>query len=64
MILGSYGEAIKNDNAELIKSHSEIPSFESHEILSGIIVLFFIIHVVGVIKHYVVTKENTLKRII
>ncbi len=64
MILGGYGEALQSGNYELIKSHSEIPPLKGHSVLALIMMILLFLHVIGVIKHYVLTKENTLKRII
>ena len=63
MILGGYGDALSNGNAELIKPHSEIGPLGAHSLMSVILIIFIVMHVVGVIKHYFLTKENTLKRI-
>jgi cytochrome b561 len=63
LVMGGYGEALKKNNPDLIKNSSEIASLEAHEIMALMMILLLLIHVIGVIKHYVVTKENTLKRI-
>lgn len=63
MITGGYGDALSNADSELIKPHGEIPALKVHELISIIIMVFLFLHVVGVIKHYILTKENTLKRI-
>lgn len=34
-----------------------------HNLLTILTILFIVLHVVGVVKHYIFTKENTLKRI-
>lgn len=63
MIVGGYGEAIKSGNSELIINRNKIAPIKGHAILTSILMLLFVMHVIGVIKHYVVMKENTLKRI-
>lgn len=64
MALGGYGEALQNGNYELIKSPNEIPPLKAHSILALLMMVLLVLHVLGVIKHYMLTKENTLKRII
>lgn len=64
MILGGYGEALQSGNYEMIKSHNEISPLKGHSVLALIMMILLFLHVIGVIKHYVLTKENTLKRII
>ncbi|MEM7372553.1 MAG: cytochrome b/b6 domain-containing protein [Bacteroidota bacterium] len=63
LIFGGYGEAISNGNLALIIDRSEILSLKGHGIMAFILMVFFVIHVIGVAKHYIVTKENTLRRI-
>lgn len=63
MVLGGYGEAISNANSELIINRNEILPLKGHGIMALILMLLFAMHVVGVIKHYIVIKENSLKRI-
>ena len=63
MILGGYGEALKTGNPKLILGHEEIPPLKGHGIMALLLMVLFVVHVVGVIKHYIITKENTLKRI-
>ncbi|NOQ73478.1 MAG: hypothetical protein GQ574_15845 [Crocinitomix sp.] len=64
MILGGYGEALQTGNIDVIKSHSEIASLKPHGIMALIMMILLILHVVGVVKHLILKKENTLKRII
>lgn len=64
MIFGGYGEAVQSGNLELIKTHAEIPPLKGHGILALLMMILFVLHVIGVVKHYILTKENTLKRII
>lgn len=63
MILGGYGEALSGGDAELIKPHAEIAPLKPHGIMAVIMMVLLVLHVVGVIKHFILTKENTLKRI-
>ena len=62
MGLGGYVDALKGGGAELIKPHAEIPPLKPHGIMAFIMMVLLVMHVIGVIKHYIVTKENTLKR--
>lgn len=64
LIVGGYGEALQSNNFELIKSPEEITPLKGHGIIAALMMILFALHVIGVIKHYVITKENTLKRII
>lgn len=63
MIVGGYGDAISSENYELILNRSEIPPIKGHGIMAMILMVLFGMHVIGVAKHYILTKENTLKRI-
>lgn len=63
MAFGGYGDAISQGSSELIKPHEEIPPLKPHGILAFIMMVLLVLHVVGVIKHFILTKENTLKRI-
>lgn len=63
MVLGGYGDALQTNNFELIKDSGEIPSLKPHGIMATILILLLVMHVIGVLKHYIFTKENTLKRI-
>ena len=64
LVLGGYGEALRSGNTNLIVPGDEIPPLKGHEIMALIMMFLLIMHVIGVIKHYLVMKENTLKRII
>lgn len=64
MILGGYGEALKSGTIDMVKAHSEIPSLKPHGIMATIMMILLIMHVVGFIKHLILKKENTLKRIL
>lgn len=63
MVLGGYGDALSSGDHTLIKPHSEIPPLKGHSIMALIMMVLLVLHVIGVIKHYILTKENTLKRI-
>ncbi len=64
MITTGYGDALLTGNINLIKPHEESLPLESHEILATIMMLTLALHIIGVIKHKILTKENTIKRII
>jgi len=64
MILGGYGEALKTGIVDTIKPHSEIQPLKPHGIMATIMMILLIMHIVGFIKHLILKKENTLKRII
>lgn len=63
MLLGGYGNALINGSGEFIQSKDEIRPLKGHAILAMILMVLFVMHVLGVVKHYLKTKENTLKRI-
>ncbi len=64
MVLGGYVEALKTGNIDIVKSHSEIPPLKPHGIMATIMVILLVMHVVGFVKHLILKKENTLKRIL
>ncbi len=64
MVLGGYGEALSSGNSELIINREEILPLKGHGIMALILMLLFAMHVIGVIKHRIVMKENTLKRVL
>lgn len=64
MLLGGYTEALQSNAPELIKNRSEIAPMKVHGITSLIMMILLVLHVLGVLKHYIFTKENTLKRIV
>jgi len=63
MIIGGYGDALQTGNLSLIIPHEEIPPLKAHALLAYLTMLLVVMHIVGVVKHFVFTKENTLKRI-
>jgi cytochrome b561 len=62
MILGGYADAISTGDVALVLEPSAIPPLKGHELMVTILMLLLLAHVGGVIKHYALTKENTLKR--
>jgi cytochrome b561 len=64
LIIGGYVNAFEIQNPELIKNENDISSMKAHGILSLIMMVLLVVHVVGVVKHYIATKENTLQRIL
>ncbi|MCL6266915.1 cytochrome b [Flagellimonas myxillae] len=64
MVLGGYVDALKSGNLDLILSNTELASLKAHGLLATIMMILLVLHVVGVMKHYLLTKENTLKRIL
>lgn len=64
MVIGGYAEAIKTEDINQIKVESQIPALKAHGIMATIMMLLLIMHIIGFIKHLLLKKENTLKRII
>ena len=63
MVLGGYGDALTNGNPELIVNREEIQPLKGHGLMALVLILLLVMHIIGVIKHYILLKENTLKRI-
>lgn len=63
IFMGRYAEALQTSNSELIERPINISALKAHGIMATIMMLLLLLHVIGVIKHYISTKENTLKRI-
>ena len=64
LTIGGYGKVIQTGSLELLRSSDEvIPSLKAHSLTALLLMALFVLHVIGVIKHYLFTKENTLKRI-
>ncbi len=63
MVLGGYGDALLNGAPELMKPHGEIPPLKAHGLLATIIMILLAFHVAGVVKHFILRKENMFKRI-
>ena len=64
MLSGGYINALESKNTELINQRENIKPLEAHGITSFILMILLLVHIAGVIKHYIKTKENTLKRIL
>ena len=62
MFLGGYVDALKKSVPELIQMRNEIMPLKGHGALAMIMMLLLVMHVIGVIKHYFLAKENALKR--
>ncbi len=63
MIIGGYGDALQTGDLTLIKAHDEIGPLKAHALAAYLTMALVVLHVIGVLKHFVLTKENTLKRI-
>jgi cytochrome b561 len=63
MILGGYGDAISTEDPSLILNHEDILPLKAHGTLAVITLVLLVMHIGGVIKHYISYKENTLRRI-
>ncbi len=64
MLTGNNIEAFISGNIDKIASPEDMPLLKYHVLIIAFLLLLLIIHIIGVIKHYIFTKENTLKRII
>lgn len=64
MIFGGYAEAIMNNTPNVILPKNDITPLKAHALFSTLFMLLFLSHVIGIVKHYLKTKENTIKRII
>ena len=64
MQFGGYADAFDNLNPSLIMDKSDLPQLMAHEWLAKITIFLAVLHVVGVIKHWIFKKENTLHRIV
>ncbi|MDC3253207.1 cytochrome b/b6 domain-containing protein [Crocinitomicaceae bacterium] len=64
MILGGYGTALKTGTLDAVQPHNEIAPLKSHGIMAVIMMVLLMMHVVGFLKHWILKKENTLKRIL
>ena len=62
MIIGDYVLALRLGVSEMILPREDIVSLKAHGLLATIMIALLVLHVLGVIKHYILTKENTLKR--
>lgn len=64
MFVGNYLNAFSSGNINDIVSPKDIPLLKYHVLIIAFLIILFIMHIVGVIKHYIFNKENTLKRIV
>jgi len=60
---GGYLAAFSGNDPAMILPADEIIPLKIHGLMSLLTMLLLLMHVVGVAKHYFITKENTLKRI-
>jgi cytochrome b561 len=63
VILGGLGEAIKSGDYNLLPKTLDVPPLVAHGFLAQILIALLLLHIAGVIMHYIKTKENTLNRI-
>ena len=63
MIIGGYGDALQTGDLTLIQAHENIPPLKAHALAAYLTMVPVGLHIIGVVKHFVLTKENTLKRI-
>ncbi|WP_343670637.1 cytochrome b/b6 domain-containing protein [Chitinophaga sp.] len=64
VILGALGQAIRAGNYTLLPNNLDVPSLAPHQVLAKLLIALLIVHIVGVVNHYIKLKENTLKRIL
>ncbi|MBD81006.1 MAG: hypothetical protein CL840_18960 [Crocinitomicaceae bacterium] len=64
LITGGYGEALSTNSPDSIMERGTIAPLKPHGLMSVLMMLLLVMHIVGVVKHYIVKKENTLRRII
>jgi cytochrome b561 len=62
--IGGYGIALDAQDVQHIVNIDFLPSLKTHTALAYLTMLLVALHIVGVVKHYVLVKENSLKRII
>jgi len=63
MFQAGFSDALQTADPSKI-SDKDLPSLKAHGTMSFILIGLVVLHIIGVIKHYILTKENTLKRII
>ena len=56
-------EAFKSGDYKLMPEHIDLPATSGHWFFAMLLIFLIVLHIVGVIKHYLLTKENTIKRI-
>lgn len=64
MILGGYGDALSSDNADLIMERGDIMPLKGHGFLAFTLMILFVMHIIGIIKHYFLQKELVIKRML
>lgn len=62
IVMGGYLDILFNAT-ESISIQKDSTSLRAHEILSTVMMILLLLHVLGVVKHYILRKENTLNRI-
>ncbi len=62
MLTGGYADAIKANDPSLMKSHSEIPTLAGHNISAMLIMFLMLLHLGGVVRHVIRTKEKIIVR--
>ncbi|WP_419870576.1 cytochrome b [Chryseobacterium sp. CT-SW4] len=60
---GGFLEAVFQNDSGFI-THKSGGMLKAHAVLSGFMILLLILHILGIIKHIILTKENAFKRII
>jgi len=63
LLFGGYASALIHEDAELIIHSDNMFSLEGHGLMALLLMLLIVMHVAGVAKHYLFTKENALDRI-
>lgn len=63
MEVGGYAMALDTQDLTHVIDIKLLPSLKLHAALAYLTMLLVVMHIVGVVKHYIFTKENTLKRI-
>lgn len=63
MALGGYVDALQANDPTMLKEPADIATLAPHGILATVMMVLLALHILGVAKHYVLTKENPLKRI-
>lgn len=64
MFIGGYIDALKSGASDLILSKENFAPLKAHGFLATVMVALLVLHVLGVVKHYVMTKENAVKRML
>ncbi|KAB1231076.1 cytochrome b [Chryseobacterium viscerum] len=64
LITSNLTEAIQNSEASLLPKKLDTPPLITHRALAILLIVLLIVHIGGVVTHYLKNKENTLKRIL